>query len=111
MNSAVRLQEAAGCGERAIVLAQVDAICSEGGGESGKIVENEGNSGGAAKGEEAAGNAFDGGEVVVFRTKLEDVGSPGQEQGGDFHGTFFGRVAEVQDAVKAGGVEIGHRLR
>ncbi len=67
---------AGGC-ERAVVLAEVDAVGIEGGGEGGEIIEDEGNSGGAAKRQQAAGDTLDGGEVFAFGAELEEVGATG----------------------------------
>jgi hypothetical protein len=67
----------AGGGERAVILAEVDAVGIKGGSEGGEIVENEGNPGGSAEREQAAGDALDGGEVFAFGAELEEVGAAG----------------------------------
>ena len=89
----------------------MDAVGTDVGGEGGVIVEDEGDSGGAAEREEFFGDALDGGEVVAFCAELEEVGSAGEEGGGDVLGVFLGDVAEVEDAVEAGGVEMGHFIK
>jgi hypothetical protein len=91
--------------ERAVVLAEVDAVGTEFEGEGGVVVEDEGDSGGAADGEEFFGDAADGGEVVALGAELEEMGSAGEERAGDGFGVFLGDVAEVEDAVEAGVVE------
>ena len=109
MNSALRLDGPAGVGEGAVVLADVDAVRADFRSEGRVVVEDEGHAGGAAKRDERAGDPLDGGEVVVFCTKLEEIGTASEEGGGDVFGIFLGDVAEVEDAVEVGLREIGHR--
>ena len=78
-------------------------------GEGGEVVEDEGNSGGAAEREEFFRDAADGGEVVAFGAELEEVGSAVEEGLGDVLGVFLGDVAEVEDAVEAGVVHWSYR--
>ena len=111
MNFAVRFQDAASIGEGAVVLAEVDAVGTDAGGECGVVVEDEWNSGGSAKRDEPTSDALDGGEIVVFRAELKEIGTTGEKGGGDSLGTLLGDVAEVEDGVKASGVETGHRMR
>jgi hypothetical protein len=61
--------------ERAVVLAEVDAVGAEFQGECEVVVEDEGDSGGAAEGEEFFGDAADGGKVVALGAELEEVGT------------------------------------
>lgn len=61
MNSAV---------QGAVVLAEVGTVRTDADGEVRVIVEDKGNSGGTTQRQEPAGDAFDGGEVVVFRAEL-----------------------------------------
>ena len=56
----------AGRGERAVVLADVDAVGAEFRGEGGVIVEDERHAGGAAEREQFFRDAPDGGEVVAL---------------------------------------------
>ena len=64
-------------GERSVVLAEVDAVGTDLRGEGGMVVEDEGDSGGAAKREKFFGDSADGDEVVAFGAELEEVGSAG----------------------------------
>ena len=89
-----------GFSQGAVVLADVDAVGTDLGGEGGVVVEDEGNSGGAAEREEFFGDAADGGEVMAFGAELEEVGTAGEEGGGDGFGVLLGDVAEVEDAVE-----------
>jgi hypothetical protein len=70
MNPAVR-------GERAVVLAEVDAVGAEFEGEGEVVVEDERDSGGAAEWEEFFRDAADGGEVTALGAELEEVGTAG----------------------------------
>ena len=92
---------------------QAKEICVgiQGGGKRGMIVENERNSGGAAKREEAAGDPFDRRQIVVFRAKLEQIGTTCEKGSGDGFRGFLGDVAEIDNGVEAGGVELKHRIR
>ena len=78
---------------------------SDAGGEGGVVVEDEGNVGSATKREETAGDPLNGGEVVALCAELDEIGTAGQEGGGDGFCVFLRNVAEVEDAVEAGGVE------
>ena len=62
-------------GERAVVLADVNAVGTDFCGEGGEIVENERDAGGAAERDEFFSDAADGGEVLAFGAELEEVGS------------------------------------
>jgi hypothetical protein len=73
LNSAGRLDGAAGVGEGTVVLTDVDAIGIQGGGEAGVVVEYKWHTRGAADRKEASGDALDRRQVVVFRTELEAV--------------------------------------
>lgn len=90
MNSAV---------QGAVVLADVDAVGAELYGEGGVVVEDEGDAGGAAEGDELFRNALDGGEVVTFCPELEEICPAGEEGGGDGFCVFLRGVAEVENAV------------
>jgi hypothetical protein len=92
--------------ERAVVLTEVDAVGAEFEGEGEVVVEDEGDAGGAAEGKEFCGDAADGREVAAFGAELEEIGSAGEEGAGDGFGVFLGDVAEVEDAVEAGGVHV-----
>ena len=98
MNSAVQWV-------RAIFLAEVDAVGTDFEGKGGMVVEDEGDSGGAAEGKEFLGDATDDGKVVALGAKLEKVGAAFQEGLGDGFGVFLGGVTEVEDAVET------HRMK
>ena len=102
MNSALRLDGLAGVGEGAVILADVDAVRIHGSGKGRVIVQDKRYASSPAKRDQPAGDALDGGEVVVFRPKLEEVDTAGKEGGGGVFGIFLGHVAEIKDAVKAG---------
>jgi hypothetical protein len=68
-----------GLGEAAVVLADMDAIGADGGGEFREVVEDEWDARSSAEREELAGNALDGGEIVVFCTELENIRTAGEE--------------------------------
>ena len=65
--------------EGAVVLADVNTVGVDGGGEFGEIVEDKWDARRAAKGDELAGDALEGGEVVIFCAELEDVGATSEE--------------------------------
>jgi hypothetical protein len=99
-NNFSRPNDLPGVGEWAIVLADVDAVGINGGGEFGEIVENEGDFRFAAKWEKATGDTLDGGEIVIFGAKLENVCTALNEGAGDRFRVFLGDIAEVEDAVE-----------
>jgi hypothetical protein len=83
----------------------VDAVGPDFYGEAGVVVEDEGDSGGAAEGDEFLGDAADGGEVVALGAELEEMSTAVEERLGDGFGVFLGGVAEVEDAVET------HRMK
>jgi hypothetical protein len=106
-----RTDDVPGFGERAVVLADVNAIRIDFRSEGGMIVKNERNSGGAAERKKLLPDTPNGGEIVTFRSKLEEISTASQERSGDFFRARLRDVAEVEDAVETRGVEMRHRMR
>ena len=96
------MEEGSGAFEGAVVLAEVDAVGIEFGGEGWKIVEDEGNARGAAEREDAAGDGGDEVQRLALGAELEEIGSTGEEGGGDGFRVLGAGVAEIEEAVEAG---------
>ena len=101
--------EAANFSDGLVVLPDMNPIRAGGTDEFGMVVEDEGNTGGAAERGEVLGKREDFGGREIFGAELEDLDSAREHGAGSFHSFSRLAVAEVENAVEAAGGEVlGH---